>query len=227
MKKEVGRQNSTLFLVLSVVYVVCMLLANTVGSKIAKIGIFELTVGAFVFPVTYIISDMITEVYGFNKTKTIIWLGFSMNLLMVLFYEFCVRVPYPVYYTAQEAFKSILGSSLRVSVASVTAYLFGSFSNAVIISKMKVATAGKHFGVRAIASTIVGQTVDSVIFTFVAFSFIYGWNQLGTMILTSIFIKSVIELLVLPVTAAVVKAVKSYENLDVYDHKVNYNLFKF
>ena len=224
--KDQTRRNSDLFLVMSVVYVVCMMLANTTGSKIAKLGVFELTVGAFVFPVTYIISDMITEVYGFQKTRVIIWLGFSMNLLMIMFYEVAVAIPYPEYYLGQEAIRSVLGSSLRVSLASMTAYLFGSFTNATIISKMKVMMSGKHFGVRAITSTIFGQIVDSVIFTLVGFSFMYGWRDIGVMILTSVIVKSMLEIAILPITKIVVTKVKAYENLDVYDTDVSYRLFK-
>lgn len=199
------------FLYMSIIFVCCLLLSNILASKILSVGpTFSITAGALVFPVSYIINDIFAEVYGYEKTKKIIIFGFIMNLFMTLIITLAIVIPSPVWYKNSEAFKTILGSTPRNFIASLLAYLIGSLINAKVMVVMKSNKKNK-FGVRAIISTIFGELTDSCIFVIIAFIGNLTFNQLITMIITQVVLKSLYEIICLPITVKVVRKVEEYE----------------
>jgi len=211
-KKKDSNKYSELFLYLSIMFVVCLLLSNIMASKIIKIGMFSITAGALVFPISFIINDIFSEVYGYEKTKKTIIFGFLMNLFMVLIFSLTIILPSPVWFKNSNAFKLILGSTPRNCLASLTAYLLGSLVNSKVLVKMKDRK-NNRFGVRAIISTFFGELTDSLIFVFIAFLGKMSINQIITMILTQVVLKTLYEIICLPVTSVIVKKVKKYENI--------------
>ena len=147
------------------------------------IGPLAVPAGVLIFPVAYILNDVITEVWGFAKARLIIWTGFAVNLLAVLFFTLGVAIPGAPFWENQQAFATILGNTPRIVAASLIAYLVGSFLNAFIMSRMKVLTRGKDFSARAILSTLVGETADSSIFIVIAFAGVFPLRVILTMVI--------------------------------------------
>jgi uncharacterized integral membrane protein (TIGR00697 family) len=222
MKREV----SVLFMLAGILFATCLLISNILATKIMMIGPWAAPAGVLIFPIAYILNDVITEVWGFKKARLIIWTGFAVNILAVLFFTMGIVIPGAPFWQNQEAFSTVLGNTPRIVVASLSAYLIGSFLNAMIMSRMKVATKGKGFSGRAIASTLVGESADSIIFITIAFAGVFPFGVLITMIFTQAMLKTVYEILILPVTIWVVGFVKRVEGVDTFDEGLNYNLFK-
>lgn len=200
------------FLYMSIIFVSCLLLSNILASKILSVGpTFSITAGALVFPISYIINDIFAEVYGYEKTKKIIIFGFIMNLFMTLIIALAIIIPAPAYYENSKAFSTILGSTPRNFIASLFAYLVGSLVNAKVMVLMKTNKSNK-FSARAIISTILGELTDSCIFVLIAFLFKLTINQIIIMILTQVVLKTLYEILCLPITVKVIDKVKKYEN---------------
>lgn len=217
---------SVLFMLAGILFAACLLVSNILASKIMMVGPWSAPAGVLVFPLAYIINDVIAEVWGYRKARLIIWAGFGVNLLAVLFFSLgIVATPAP-FYGSQEAFSAVLGNTPRIVAASLLAYLVGSFLNAYIMSRFKVLTRGKGFSLRAIVSTLAGEGADSLIFITVAFAGVFPAGVLFTMVLTQAIIKTVYEIAVLPLTVWVVGKVKKLEGEDVYDIAVSYNPFK-
>ena len=212
MKKDKKIMYSQLFLVLAIVFVTCLLMSNILASKLLKIGAYSITAGALVFPISYIINDIFSEVYGFEKAKKVIFVGFAMNIFMVLIFTLAIALPAPIWYENGKAFATILGTTPRTCLASLTAYLFGSLVNAKVLVKMKENQKNK-FGVRAIMSTLCGEFIDSLFFVTIAFIGNVPTNQIITMIIVQVVLKTLYEILCLPITTIVVKKVKKYERL--------------
>ena len=222
MKKEV----SVLFMFAGILFATCLLISNILATKILMIGPWAAPAGVLIFPVAYILNDVITEVWGFAKARLIIWTGFAVNVLAVLFFTMGIVVPGAPFWQNQEAFATILGNTPRIVVASMSAYLVGSFLNAFIMSRMKVMTNGKGFSGRAILSTLVGESADSFIFIGIAFAGIFPLRVLVTMIVTQAMLKTVYEILILPITVWTVGFVKRVEGVDTFDTNLSYNLFR-
>jgi len=203
-----------------------LLISNILATKILLIGPWAAPAGVLIFPIAYILNDVITEVWGFGKARLIIWTGFAVNILAVLFFTAGIVIPGAPFWQNQEAFATVLGNTPRIVVASLSAYLIGSFLNAFVMSRMKVATKGKGFGLRAILSTLVGESADSIIFVSIAFAGIFPIGVLLTMIFTQAVLKTVYEILILPITMGVVGFVKRIEGVDVFDANLSYNLFR-
>ena len=209
-----------------ILFATCLLISNILASKIMMIGPWSAPAGVLIFPLAYIINDVIAEVWGYQKARLIIWAGFGVNILAVLFFSLGIAVTAAPFYEGQTAFSTVLGNTPRIVAASLLAYLFGSFLNAFIMSRFKVITKGKGFSVRAVVSTVAGEGIDSLIFITIAFAGSFPVNTLLTMIITQALIKTVYEIAVLPLTVLVVKKVKQLENEDVFDYSVSYNPFK-
>ncbi|GAT62194.1 queuosine precursor transporter [Paludibacter jiangxiensis] len=221
------KQNiSPLYLLLTVVFTTCLLISNLVASKIVVIASVAVPVGIFLFPITYIINDVIAEVWGFRKARLMIWLAFAMNFFAVLFYQFAVALPPAPFWSGQDAFSTILSQTPRIAIASLLAFLAGSFLNAYVMSKMKVAMNGNKFSVRAIASTMVGEAADSAIFISIAFCGILTTYQLVMMMITQALLKTLYEIIILPITQRVVVYIKKKEQTDVFDTDVSYSIWK-
>jgi len=218
---------SVLFMLAGILFAACLLISNIISSKIMAMGPWMVPVGVLVFPLAYIINDVIVEVWGYRKARLIIWAGFGVNLLAVFFFGLSIAVPAAPFYGDQLAFATVLGSTPRIMAASLLAYLVGSFLNAYIMSRFKVHTHGKGFSLRAVISTLAGEGADSLIFISVAFAGIFPLPVLATMIFTQALVKTIYEIIVLPLTIMVVKKVKKLEETDTFDVSVSYNPFRF
>lgn len=215
------------FMLLGIVFNVCLIAANLLETKVIQIGGISMTAGLLVFPVSYIINDCIAEVYGYSKARFIIWTGFAMNAFVVLLGQVAVNLPAAPFWDGGQHFNFIFGLAPRIVVASLSAFLVGSFLNAYVMSKMKIYNKGKHFSLRAIVSTIIGEAGDSIIFFPIAFAGIIPMNELLMMILVQLVLKTLYEVVALPFTIRVVKYVKKIEGIDTYDTDISYNVLKF
>lgn len=218
---------SRLFMCIGIVFVTCLLLSNLVAGKMwAVTDSITLPAAVILFPLTYIIGDVFTEVYGFRKARTIIWLGFICSFFAVVIYLITIALPHPGFWEGQEAYAAVLGTTPRVALASFSGYLFGEFSNSIILSRLKVVTKGKNLWMRTILSTVVGEGLDSVIFIMISFWGTMDNSVVLQMILFQYLFKVSYEVLFTPVTYLVVKLVKRAEGIDIYDEGIKYNLIK-
>ena len=222
MKEKV----SVPFMLLGILFNVCLIAANLLETKVIQIGSLTVTAGLLVFPISYIINDCIAEVWGFKKARLIIWSGFAMNFFVVALGLIAVAIPAAPFWEGEEHFVFVFGMAPRIVAASLMAFLVGSFLNAYVMSKMKVASQGRNFSARAIWSTVVGETADSLIFFPVAFGGVIAWKELLIMMGIQIVLKSLYEVMILPVTIRVVKAIKKIDGSDVYDTDISYNVLK-
>jgi uncharacterized integral membrane protein (TIGR00697 family) len=223
MKKNV----SVLFMIFGLLFACCLIVSNIVEQKLIRLGQIEATAALLIFPVSYIINDLITEVWGYRKARLIIWCGFSMNFFAVMVFQLAIAAPGSENFTHQAAFKLVLGATtLRITIASFIAFLCGSFLNAYVMSRMKVLQRGKAFSVRAVVSTLAGEGVDSLIFFTLAFWGIIPTKALITLIFTQMAMKTAYEIIVLPVTNILVRLIKRYEETDTYDKDLSYNPLK-
>lgn len=222
MKEKV----SVPFMLLGILFNVCLIAANLLETKVIQVGSITVTAGLLVFPISYIINDCIAEVWGFKKARLIIWSGFAMNFFVVALVLIAVALPAAPFWEGEQHFDFVFGMAPRIVVASLLAFLVGSFLNAYVMSKMKVASGGRNFSARAIWSTVVGETADSLIFFPIAFGGLIAWPELLVMMGTQIVLKSLYEVIILPITIRVVKAVKRIDGSDVYDTDISYNVLK-
>lgn len=222
MKKTV----SLPFMVLSILFCVCLIISNILEVKMISLGPVTATAGLIVFPISYIINDCIAEVWGYKKARLIIWAGFAMNFLAVALIQLAILLPPASFWNGQEAFSLVFAATPRIAVACLIAFLAGSFLNAYVMSKMKVASKGKRFSLRAMVSTLVGESADSLIFFPVAFAGVVPFNELLILIVTQAILKSAYEAIILPVTIRVVKLIKRIDGSDVYDTDISYNILK-
>lgn len=213
-------------MLLGILFCVCLVASNLLETKVVQLWGITATAGLIVFPISYIINDCIAEVWGFKKARLIIWSGFAMNFLVIGFAQLAVMLPAAPFWEGEEGFNFVFGMAPRIAVASLTAFLVGSFLNAYVMSKMKVASNGKHFSLRAILSTLVGESADSLIFFPIAFGGLIPVNELLIMVATQAVLKSLYEVIILPVTIYVVKYIKKVDGSDVYDEHISYNVLK-
>ena len=217
---------SVLFMLFSILFCVCLITANILETKqISVLGI-SLTGGLLVFPVSYIINDCVCEVWGFRKARLLIWTGFAMNFFCVAMGALCDAIPGAPYWHNDAGFHAVFGLAPRVAMASFVAFIVGSFANAYVMSKMKIHDQGRHFSWRAILSTIAGESCDSLIFFPLALGGVVPTTELPKLMLWQVFLKTFYEVIALPVTIRVVKAMKVHEGEDVYDNDINYSIWK-
>lgn len=214
------------FMLLGILFNVCLIAANLLETKVVQIAGITATAGLIVFPVSYIINDCIAEVWGFKKARLIIWSGFASNFLVIAFAQLATVLPAAPYWEGEEAFNFVFGLAPRIAIASLLAFLIGSFLNAYVMSKMKLASHGRHFSLRAVFSTLVGESADSLIFFPIAFGGLIPLSELFAMILTQAILKSAYEVVILPLTIRVVRYIKHIEGSDVYDKGISYNILK-
>ena len=210
----------------SILFCVCLISANILETKqISVLGI-SLTGGLIVFPISYIINDCVCEVWGFQKTLLLIWTGFAMNFFFVAMGALCDWIPGAPYWDNDAGFHAIFGLAPRVAAASFVAFIVGSFANAYVMSRMKIHDKGRNFSLRAILSTIVGESFDSIIFFPLALGGVVPTEELPKLMLWQVALKTIYEVIALPITIRVVKALKAHEGEDVYDNNVNYSIWK-
>ena len=211
------------FVIVVAVFVTCLITANVTAVKLVSIFGLILPAGVIVFPISYIVGDVLTEVYGYQKARRVIWLGFFCNLIAVLAIWLAGIMPAAPFWKAQEAYDTILGYTPRLLTASFLAYLVGEFANSIVLAKMKVATNGRWLWSRTIGSTLVGQGLDSLAFVFVAFIGTIPLRGLIAAIVAQWLFKSIYEAAATPFTYLVVNALKRREGIDVYDRDTDFN----
>ena len=219
-------QVSTTFMFAGILFAACLLISNILAVKIIMIGPWAAPAGVLIFPISYIIGDVVAEVWGYRKARLIIWAGFAVNLIAIFFYSLSIVIPAAPFWAGQDAYATVLQYSPRIALASIVAYLFGSFINAYVMSRVKVLTDGKSFSLRAIVSTIAGEGIDSMIFITVAFMGIIPYHNLLIMIGTQASLKIIYEIIVLPLTVVIVRWLKKQEGIDTFDKNISYNPFK-
>ena len=220
------QNHTTTFVVMAILFNVCLIASNLFAVKLfCLFGKFTLSGAVIIFPISYILNDCLSEVYGYRKAQLVIWSGFAMNFFFVLVSQLVILLPGAPFWEGDEAFRYVFGAAPRATVASLLAFLAGSTINALVMSRMKVANKGKRFGLRAVVSSVAGETIDSLIFVPIVF-----WNMGTKVILITmacqIVAKVCYEIIVLPLTARIVKRVKAYDGIDTYDNGISYNPFK-
>jgi len=214
------------FDILVALFVAVLLISNIASTKILTLWKFTFDGGTLLFPMSYIFGDILTEVYGFRRSRRVIWLGFFSALLMS-FVLFIVQIlPPAVDWQNQSAYERILGFIPRIVLASLLAYFAGEFSNSIVLSRLKILTRGKYLWTRTIGSTIIGEGIDTMIFCTIAFSGILPKQVFWAVLVSNYIFKCAVEILLTPLTYQIVGFLKRKENTDVYDYGVKYNPFQ-
>ena len=216
-----------------VAFVVVLVLSNVIGAEkrsfldLPGIGPWPFGAGILFFPISYVIDDVLTEVYGFARARRAIWAGFAALLFMALMEQTVVHLPVAPGWTGQAAYERVFGSGWRIILASMTAFFVGDFLNSVVLAKMKIWTDGKYLWTRTIGSTVIGEGADSLIFYPLAFYGMADWpvSALGAVMLSQFVLKVSWEVLLTPVTYAVVGWLKRKEGVDVYDVGTDFTPF--
>jgi len=211
------------FVVVVALFVTCLITANIIIAKQISIGGIILPAAIIIFPLSYIIGDVLTEVYGYQQARRVIWLGFLCNLIAVLAIWIGKLLPPAPVFEAQAAYERILGSTPRFLLASFVAYLAGEFANSFVLARMKILTKGQWLWTRTIGSTLVGQGVDTLIVLTIAFVGVLPFSVLGIMILSHWLVKSAYEAIATPLTYVIVGYLKRKEGVDVYDYGIDFN----
>jgi uncharacterized integral membrane protein (TIGR00697 family) len=214
---------SNRLVIITVVFITCLITANIVAVKVISLGPFILPAAIFVFPISYIFGDVLTEVYGYRTARRVIWLGFICNLIFVFFAWIGQLLPSASFWADQQAYISILGVVPRILAASFCGYLVGEFANSFVLSKMKIMTKGRWLWSRTIGSTIIGQGLDTTLF--ITIGYIGTGATVPTMIWNHWVSKVGIEVIFTPVTYVIVNWLKRKEGIDTYDHQTKYNPF--
>ncbi|MBP5488543.1 MAG: queuosine precursor transporter [Bacteroidales bacterium] len=219
------------FLMLAIVFNVCLVTSNLFVPRLWQVGNlpFQLPGAVILFPISYIVNDCLTEVYGYRKAQTVIWTGFAMCLFVTLASLLVTSLPAPMLDDSKEiasSFDRIFGFVPRSMAGSLLAFVCGSTVNAWVMSKMKVATNGKGFGWRAVISSVAGELTDSLVFMPIAFAGILPAKVILTMMLTQVSAKVLYEIIILPLTSALVRRLKQHEGMDTFDQNISYNPFK-
>ena len=221
---------SPLYVILACLFCATLMISNLAAGKILEWP-FGLIVdgGMIMFPIIYIFGDVLTEVYGFKRSRLIIWMGMVCNLMMALLMALVTWMPAPSFYEGSGAYQTIFSLTPIIVVASMVGYFFGEMSNSVVLSKMKKWTEGKHLWSRTITSTIIGEGVDTFLFCVIAYGplgFAFGWDTVFYMLGIAYILKVLYEVLATPLTYKIVNYIKSKEQTDVFDYGVDYNPFR-
>lgn len=215
-------------------FVAILLLSNIIGASkravidLPGIGAWSFGAGVLFFPISYIIGDVLTEVYGYARARRVIWVGFAALIFMAFMSWVVVALPPAPGWPGQAAYESVFGNSWRIVLASITAFWVGELANSFVLARMKVLTKGRYLWTRTIGSTVVGQGLDSLLFYPLAFYGLAGWpiSQLGEVVLSQFVIKTGWEILLTPVTYVVIDTLKKKEGVDVYDADTNFTPFR-
>ncbi|MBI3618908.1 queuosine precursor transporter [Candidatus Peregrinibacteria bacterium] len=214
------------------IFVTTLIVSNIIAVKIGSFGGYFLPVAVVIFPISYILGDILTEVYGYQTMRRIIWTGFLCNLLAVIAIAIARAIPPAPFYQDQQAFDAILGATPRILLASFIAYLIGNFTNSYIMAKMKIKmkikTSGRYLWTRTIASTIVGEGLDSLLFITIAFAGVFpDAKTILTVAATQWIFKVLFEVIATPVTYGITGWLKKAEQIDTFDLQTNFNPLAF
>lgn len=222
MRKEDYSKN---FMILCAINITCLLISNIITIKTINIFGLIFTAGDILFPITYILNDVFTEVYGFNKSKLIIWLSFFCNLLMVIIFRITILLPVNETFDMQNDLVNILGSTPRILIASFISFLAGNFANSIVMSKMKVKTKGKYLALRTIGSTLIGEGLDTIIFIPIVFIGNLDLKTILFLVIDTYVLKILLEVVLTPITYKVIEFIKNKENIDTFDNEQKYSIF--
>lgn len=214
------------FVIVTALFVTCLITANIIIVKQISIAGVVLPAAIIIFPLSYVIGDVLTEVYGYQQARRVIWLGFLCNLVTVVAIWIAKILPAAPVFEAQQAYERILGSTPRFLLASFLAYLAGEFTNSIVLSRMKIWTRGRWLWTRTIGSTVLGQGVDTVVVLTIAFFGVLPLGILGMMVLSHWLVKVAYEVMATPFTYLAVGYLKRKEGLDVYDYGIDFNPLK-
>jgi len=209
--------------IIAAIFTTCLITANIIAVKVISFGAVILPAAIVVFPLSYILGDILTEVYGYRWARRVIWLGFTCNLVFVIFIWVGQVLPPASFWKGQEAYETILGFTPRLLAASFCGYLAGEFVNSFVLAKMKILTRGRWLWTRTIGSTIVGEGLDTAIF--ITLAFIGTPSFAAIMILYHWLVKTGIEAIATPLTYTVVNYLKRKEAIDTYDYETRFNPF--
>jgi uncharacterized integral membrane protein (TIGR00697 family) len=212
---------------ISGLFVATLLISNTTASKPWQMGPFVFPGGSILFPLTYIFGDVLTEVYGYTRSRQVIWIGFIANLLMAFAYGVVIALPPPPFWSQQSALTATLGQVPRIVLASLIAYLAGEFTNSFVLAKMKIWTKGRHLWARTIGSTVMGQAVDTFLFTGMAFLGVWPFRYVMVTGGSLYLFKVGYETLATPATYAIVGFLKKREGIDTFDLQTNFTPFRW
>jgi queuosine precursor transporter len=207
-------------------FVAVLLISNIASTKILDFGPFTFDGGTLLFPISYIFGDILTEVYGYERSRRVIWIGFFCALLMSVVLALVGLLPPASGWEHQEAYQVILGLTPRIVVASLVAYFCGEFTNSYTLARMKIVTKGRWLWSRTIGSTLAGEAVDTLLFVTIAFSGILPWSLWVSVAVSNYLFKCGYEILATPVTYQVVSYLKRAENEDYFDHATDFNPFR-
>ena len=220
-----GRQYKYYDLIMAA-FVTVLICSNVIGAeKVITVGPITCGAGILFFPISYFFNDVLTEVYGYARSRKVVWAGFAGMLFASLMASVVVGLPPAQGWVHQHAFEIVFGQTPRIVIASLTAFFCGEFANSYTLAKMKIWTKGKHLWTRTIGSTVAGEAVDSIIFYPMAFLGFWPMNLLITVLLTNYVLKVLWEVFSTPVTYKVVAFLKQKENEDYYDHDTNFTPF--
>lgn len=217
--------NLKYFNIISTLFVCMLMISNIVATKLFSLGILIFTGGVLVFPITYIFGDILTEVYGYSRSRRIIWLGLFVQIFMALIFWIVGLLPPAPTWQNQAAYLAILGVVPRIVLASIVGYWAGEFANSFVLAKLKIKTQGKHLWLRTIGSTVVGEGVDTVLFVMIAFYGTVSGNILLLAIISGYLFKVLYEVIATPLTYKIVAFLKREEGIDHYDHNTRFNPF--
>ncbi len=217
---------------MAVVFAVCLITSNFFVPRVWQVGNLHLQLSGAVllFPISYVLNDCLTEVYGYRKARLVIWLAFALSGFTALMSDLVCRLPEPIDDGSKliaESFNSLFGMVPRTTIASLLAFICGSTVNSLIMSRMKVLSKGRGFGVRAVVSSVCGELVDSCIFFPIVFwGIVKSPSLILGMVATQVVVKTLYEIVILPFTSWFVKKLKAAEATDTYDENISYNPFK-
>ena len=208
-------------------FVAVLLLSNVIGAaKLSEVGGYVFGAGILFFPVSYVLGDVLTEVYGYARARRVIWAGFGALIFMAFMGWAVVAMPPAPGWPNQPAYEAVFGQVWRIVLASITAFWAGEFVNSYVLARMKVWTGGRYLWTRTIGSTVFGQGVDSLIFYPIAFWGIWPTEQVVTVMLTNWALKVAWEAALTPVTYVVVGTLKRREGVDLYDEDTDFTPFR-
>lgn len=216
---------SVLFMAFTITFSVCLIAANILETKQMVFGLLHITGGLLIFPISYIVNDVVCEVWGYRRASILIWTGFLTNFAFMMVASLADAIPGAPYWENEAGFHAIFGLTPRITLASFISFIAGSFVNAYVMSRMKLSDQGRRFPLRAIVSTIWGEGADSLIFFPLAFYGVLPDEEIPLIMLSQMALKTAYEIIILPVTIRVVQWVKQYEGEDIYDTDVSYNIF--
>lgn len=202
---------TTLFAIISPVFCCCLIMANILAGKVFNLtSTITLTAGVLTFPITYIVNDLLTEVYGYEKAKSVIFTGFGINIFAVIIYTIAVALPYPDYVAdVGQAFAIVLSQTPRILIASLLSYLAGSLLNAKVMALLKKKDGESRLSVRCVLSTLVGEGIDSIVFVFIVFLGVMTLKDMLIMIVAQVLFKTIYEIVIYPVTRIIIGKVKA------------------